>query len=84
MVTLNPLKFLLVIGLIIVGYIMIAKVYQELKKNGSQVALWKKLTGDTTPGHSKLQLAMHLTIKEVIFDMICFIIFWFLGRFRST
>lgn len=32
---------------------MIAEVYQELKKNGSQAALWKKLTGATTPGHSK-------------------------------
>lgn len=30
--TLNPLKFLLVIGLIIIGCIMTAKIYQELKK----------------------------------------------------
>lgn len=71
---LNPPKLLLVIDPIIIGCIMIAKVYQELKKNGSQVALWKKLTGDTTPGHSKLQLAMHIIIKQLLFDIICFII----------
>ncbi|KFO18474.1 Proteasome activator complex subunit 4 [Fukomys damarensis] len=47
---LNLPKFLLVIGLIIIGCIMIAEVYQELKKNGSQVALLKKLTGGTIAG----------------------------------
>lgn len=72
--TLNLPKFLLVIGLIIIGCIMIAKVYQEPKKNGSQAASWKKLTGDTIPGLSKLQFAMHLLIKQLIFDVICWII----------
>ena len=71
---LNPPRLLLVIGLITTGCIMIAKAYQELKKNGSQVALWKKLIGDTTPGHSKLQLATHLTTEQLIFNKICFVI----------
>lgn len=75
---LNLTKFLLVIGLIIIGCIMIAKVYQEPKKNGSRAALWKKLTGATTPGRSKWQLAMHLIIKQLVFDVICFMVldFW--------
>lgn len=81
--TLNPPKFLLVIGLIIIGCIMIAKAYQKLKKNGSQFALWRKLTGDTTPGHSKLHLTMLFIIKQVIFDTICFIIFEFLGDIQK-
>lgn len=53
---------------------MIAKAYQELKKNGSQFALWKKLIGDTTPGHSKLQLATRLITEQLIFSTDCFVI----------
>lgn len=81
---LNLPKFLLVIGLIIIGCIMIAKVYQEPKKNGSQAALWKKLTGDTTAGLSKLQFAVHILIKQLIFDVIMFYHFGFVERFRGT
>ena len=79
---LNPPRFLPVIGLIIIGCIMIAKVYRELKKSGSQVALWKKLTGDTTPGHSKLQLAVHLSIS--LSSMSFFLSSGFSGRFRDS
>lgn len=66
-VVLNPPKFLLAIDLIIIGYITIAKIYQEQKRNGSQVALLKKLTGDTTTGQSKSQLTATLSLNIFFF-----------------